>query len=550
MTSSPPVSQGSRHVGLWLCVCAVTAYVLASPFFLRETPDGATWVMLWIGLGVAAIALVTTGVLLTARSGREHLDELHHLDAENQDLSALAETRRIALENVVDHQLPALTGGTAPPPLPDADGDEATATLLGRAVAQLGRARDGQIARRDAVNAAVVSLGRKVQASAHRIQEEAGRMVQRHPTDADVLHTSMRVDHAAAQQARNAQSLAALCGEWPGQQWHQPLALADVVRGAAGRITAYQRIEVSGDPGLAVAAGVVEPLIHLVAELLANATQSSPPTTQVLVSLRHVQRGAVIEIDDGGVGLDDNRLDRVRDIASGRRHITLADLGEVPQTGLPVVGAYVRRHGFRVDVTQSVYGGLRAIVLVPGELTEPVAPAELVAGGGHVLTRRGDRHASEPMHEAFAEPLADSLADASTEAISGSAMPEPVTESMTHPAVAERMAARMPEPVPAPIAEDPMTVVDSGELPALPRRRSRRGEAATSAAPTNSSTVDWPVEQHAEPRQSAEQAGQWMGAFLGSPDDGSPGEHHGADVPDYHDPLSHTDIDDSREETR
>jgi signal transduction histidine kinase len=538
MTSSPPVSQGSRHAGLWLCVCAVTAYVLASPFFLRETPDGATWVLLWIGLGIAAIALATTGVLLTARSGREHVDELHHLDAENQDLAALAETRRIALENVVDHQLPALTGGTAPPPLPDAAGDEATATLLGRAVAQLGRARDGQLARRDAVNAAVVSLGRKVQASAHRIQEEAARMVQRHPTDADVLHTSMRVDHAAAQQARNAQSLAALCGEWPGQQWHQPLPLADVVRGAAGRITAYQRIEVSGDPGLAVAAGVVEPLIHLVAELLANATQSSPPTTQVLVSLRHVQRGAVIEIDDGGVGLDDNRLDRVREIASGRRQITLADLGEVPQTGLPVVGAYVRRHGFRVDVTQSVYGGLRAIVLVPGELTEPVAPAGLVAAGGHVLTRRGDRHAGEPVHDS----LGESLVDASTEAISGP-MPEPVTEAMPHP-------ASDPEPLPEPVA-DPVTVMDSGELPALPRRRSRRGEGtAVSNNSTNSSTVDWPVAPEADPQQSAEQAGQWMGAFLGSSDDGSPGEHHGSDGPDYHDAVSHADIDDAREETR
>src|SRR5206468_4149481 len=83
------------------------------------------------------------------------------------------------------------------------------------------------------------------------------------------------------------------------------------------------------------------------------------PTTQVLVTLRQVQRGAVIEIDDGGVGLDDKRLEQVREIASGRRPVGIADLGEIPQTGLPVVGAYVRRHGFRVEITESVYGGRR-----------------------------------------------------------------------------------------------------------------------------------------------------------------------------------------------
>ncbi|HEV7649281.1 MAG TPA: ATP-binding protein [Actinophytocola sp.] len=477
-----------KQTGTWICVCAVTAYVLASPFFLRNTADGALWVVLWITLGLAAIGLVAVGVVLAGRTGREHLDELHHLDAENADLAGLAETRRVVLENLVDHQLPAATSGATPPPLPDARGDDVTAALVSRAVTQLGRTREDQLAGREAVQAAVVSLGRKVQASAHRLQEEAARMVQRHPTDADVLQTSMRVDHAAAQQARNAQSLVALCGEWPGQQWHQPLPVADVVRGAAGRITAYQRVEVSGDPGVAVAARVVEPLIHLVSELLANATQSSPPTTQVLVSLRQVQRGAIIEIDDGGVGLDDSRLEQLREIASGRRRITLADLGEVPQTGLPVVGEYVRRHGFRVDITESVYGGLRAIVLVPVELTEPVAAAGLVAGGGHVLTRRSERqHAPEPLGE-----------------------PEQ-TES-----------------VPAPDPDQ------------LPRRRSRRGETGRPAPAPIASTVDWPEERVTEPVQTAEQAGQWMGAFLSAGGSGQAG----------YDPVLYAETEDNREEQR
>jgi hypothetical protein len=176
-------------------------------------------------------------------------------------------------------------------------------------------------------------------------------------------------------------------------------------------------------------------------------------------------------------------------------------------------------------------------VLVPGELTEPVAPAGLVTAGGHVLTRRGERQVVAEPHEAMAGPLVDSLADASTEAISGPA-PEPVTEAMVHPA---------PEPLPEPMSEPAQDLVDSGELPVLPRRRSRRSERA---AASNSSTVDWPAESEAEPQQSAEQAGQWMGAFLGSSDDGSPGEHHGSDGVDYHDAVAHAEIEDTREETR
>jgi hypothetical protein len=244
----------------------------------------------------------------------------------------------------------------------------------------------------ESIRAAVVALARRVQAAAHRIQEEATLMADRHPGDADVLEVSMRVDHAAAQQARNAQSMAVLCGEWPGQQWPEPLPLVDVVRAAAGRIIAYRRIEVAGDPDIAVAAPAVEPVIHLTAELLANATQSSPPATQVPVTVRAVQRGAVIEVHDCGVGLDDYRLTRARDIASGATPVTLGELGEFPQTGLAVIGQYVRRHGFRVDLSESVYGGVRAVVGVPADLVETVEPA----GASVVPARVPEARPAEP----------------------------------------------------------------------------------------------------------------------------------------------------------
>jgi signal transduction histidine kinase len=333
------------------------------------------------------------------------------------------------------------------------DVDAELAKLLDQLVTEAARAGD----RSDSVRSAVVALSRRVQTAAHRIQEEATLMAERHPGDPDVLDVSMRVDHAAAQQARHAQSMAVLCNEWPGQQWAEPLPLVDVVRAAAGRIIAYRRIEVAGDPDIAAAATVVEPLIHLIAELLANATQSSPPTTSVPVTIRAVQRGAVIEVHDCGIGLDDHRLTQAREIASGARLIGLEELGEFPQTGLAVVGQYVQRHGLRVDVSESVYGGVRAVVGIPNDLVETVAPAE--------------------------------------------ALPVPLAT--------------------APAAGDEPATLAEGDRRILPRRHSPRHEAASPATATAEPTADGPPPDSAAPASadpaeslSPEQAGAWMNAFL------------------------------------
>lgn len=341
----------------------------------------------------------------------------------------------------------------------------ATAGALDDATAELARTREARDDQRTAVETAVVALGRKVQASAHRIQEEAARMVQQHAADPDVLQTSMRIDHAAAQHARQAQNLVALCGRRPGQTWDDPLALPDVVRAAAGRITAFQRVEVSGDPGLAVVGRAVEPVVHVLAELLANATQCSPPSTQVLVAVRQVQRGAVVEVDDCGVGMAARELERVRAVASGARPVGIADLGEVPQTGLAVVGSYARALDLRVDLTESVYGGLRAVVLVPAELVTAAAAA-----------------------------------------------PSTLAPSVDEPWPRAAVPDDRPAPAAAPAAGRGVPAPDGA--PVLPQRRSRRGtDPATGAqrvvpgAPPSAPTP-------AVPAQTAEEAGAWIGAFF------------------------------------
>jgi signal transduction histidine kinase len=461
-----------------LGTCAVLAFLIAVVLGAGRGKPSAV-------LGaVAALLLLVTLVVLRLRYGAVDAAaaERERRAAESQRRAAELERRgderqaqhTRTLTEAVDHlvrvQLPAaLNGSAVPQSLPGsaAGGSSEAVALCNHVVAAVaeGTAKlreqvDDQI---ESSRLAVVTLARRVQASAHRIQEEATRMAGRHPADSDVLESSMRVDHAAAQQARHAQSVAVLCGEWPGQQWPQPLALLDVVRAASSRIVAYRRVTVSGEPDVAATASVVEPLIHMIAELLANATQSSPPTTQVLVTVRTVQRGAVIEMDDGGVGMEEHRLEQAREIVSGHRLLRLGDLGEIPQTGMAVIGQYVRRHRFRVDLMPSPYGGVRAIVLVPAEMVENLEPT--------------------------VTPL-----------------PLPAAEPEAGPAVTEPVGVR---------ATGGMGV---GPLPeqddSLPQRQSRRGASEPAARGDRSSAEPAPSSQ------TPEQAGAWMAAYFS----GSAGE--------------------------
>jgi histidine kinase/DNA gyrase B/HSP90-like ATPase len=495
----PPASQPAGGAGavrpLWavvfvLGVCTLVA-LLIGVLLGGDSGKPAAVLVTMAGAGTDLLLLVTLAALrqrysTAAQREQQAADSYwraaqlnRHAEERQAQYTAMMSALAQAADYLVDVQLPAALDGSAVPPLPEsiARGDS-QAAALGRRVATAAAAGTAKLRERlddqaETSRLAVVTLARRIQASAHRIQEEATRMADRHPGHPGVLESSMRVDHAAAQQARHAQSVAVLCGEWPGQQWPQPLALVDVVRAASSRIVAYQRVTVSGEPDIAARASVVEPLIHLVAELLANATQSSPPTTQVLVTVRTVQRGAVIEMDDGGVGMEEHRLAQAREIVSGQRLLRLSDLGEVPQSGMAVVGQYVHRHGFMVDLMPSPYGGVRAVVLVPAEMVESLEPAGSALAPSVPAPRRVPP-------ETF--------------------RPAPAEASRPGPAEASR-------PVPA----EPVSPATGGDMGSLPHRRSRRGESAAAYQ------AGQPPAEPPLPVQTPEQAGEWMAAyFVGS----------------------------------
>ncbi|GLY33218.1 ATP-binding protein [Kineosporia sp. NBRC 101731] len=378
------------------------------------------------------------------------------------------------LEHLVKVRLPAALAGR------DVPGARYTADLLPEASTTiddlLSQVTSALVEREESRRLALVELAGRVQTSAHRIQQAMSGLAEQHPGDPALLETTMRVDHAATQQARHAQSVKVLCDEWPGQQWPAALALVDVVRAASGRIVAFGRVQVTGDQTAAVVPSVVEPLIHLVAELLANATEYSAPSAPVAVSVRGVQRGAVIEIDDSGFGLDEYRLAQAREIVSGRRLLGVGDVGEIPQTGFAVVGRFARRHGFTVDLGISPYGGVRAVVLVPAALVETVelpAPASV----------RDPKPAAEP------EP----------------APPEA-------PATPKLIDTRVAPAVGLASAEDLFGSGDGSEV-RLPQRRSARRKDAGRSGGETAAGRPRPVVPSA-PEVAPEEAGDWMERFF------------------------------------
>ncbi|MFD0530739.1 sensor histidine kinase [Kitasatospora arboriphila] len=141
--------------------------------------------------------------------------------------------------------------------------------------------------------------------------------------------------------------------------------MVDVVRAAVGEVEDYARVIVRPFPGTGLLGSAVADVTHLVAELIENATVFSPPHAQVTVQGEVVAHGFCLEIDDRGLGLSEHALEEINQRLAVEQEFDLADTDRL---GLFVVSRLARRHGIRVHLRPSPYGGSTAVVLVPREL--------------------------------------------------------------------------------------------------------------------------------------------------------------------------------------
>lgn len=327
----------------------------------RATP-AAVWVIVRLalagGLGLLAVVASIVMAVKTARSLGQQLAKLRNAAWE------LASQR---LPSVVDR----LRRGEAV----DVDTEAPPLRFGGNEFGQVGRAFNA--VQQTAIQAAVdqaelrrgvrdvfLSLARRTQVLVHR-QLNLLDAMERRESEPEVLDDLFRIDHLATRMRRHAENLIVLSGAAPGRAWRNPVPLVDIVRGAVAEVEDYVRVKLLPIGPAKLAGPAVGDTIHLLAELIENATSFSPPETVVQVGGQPVANGYAVEIEDRGLGMADE------DLAAANEQIRNPpefNLSRTARLGLYVVAQLAERHGVQVQLRGSPYGGTTAIVLIPREL--------------------------------------------------------------------------------------------------------------------------------------------------------------------------------------
>ncbi|MEU3840151.1 nitrate- and nitrite sensing domain-containing protein [Streptomyces sp. NPDC028635] len=220
------------------------------------------------------------------------------------------------------------------------------------------------------ISGVFVNLARRSQILVHR-QLALLDSMERRAEDPTELGDLFRLDHLTTRMRRHAESLIILSGAAPGRAWRMPVSLTNVVRAAVSEVEDYARVEVRRLPETSVAGAAVADLTHLLAELIENATQFSPPHTRVRVTGEPVGNGYAVEVEDRGLGMGKETLaDANRRIAQSEA----LDLFDSDRLGLFVVSRLAARHDIKVHLRTSPYGGTTAVVLLPKPLLHDATP--------------------------------------------------------------------------------------------------------------------------------------------------------------------------------
>jgi len=238
-----------------------------------------------------------------------------------------------------------------------------------------------QAALRRSVGDMFLNLARRSQSLIDR-QLELIDDLERTEADPDALDNLFKLDHLATRMRRNAEDLIVLSGAEPARRWSQPVPLVEVVRAALAEVEDYQRVELLPIDDIGLAGQSVSDVVHLLAELIENATSFSPPGTKVQIAGQQVSSGYVLEIEDRGLGMGDEELVEANERLANP---PIVDFALSRMLGLYVVARLAQRYNVKVQLRHSWYGGITALVLLPPNLTvqAPVPESLEAAQNGH-----------------------------------------------------------------------------------------------------------------------------------------------------------------------
>jgi signal transduction histidine kinase len=361
------------------------------------------------GLGLVA---VVASVVLLLWFGRRVTGDLTRL---RDNVRAMADERlprvveRLRRGDEVD------VSEESPPPSPGriteiARVAEAFATVQAAAV----EAAVNQAKLRKRVNRVFLNLSMRSQSLLHRQLSMLDAM-ERRTAEPEALDELFRLDHLTTRMRRHAEGLIILSGSAPARGWREPVPVIDVLRAAVAEVEDYTRVDVISLSRDTVAGNAANDVIHLVAELIENAATFSPPNTRIEVRTVAVASGLAAEIEDRGLGIPAGELAQLNEHLASPPEF---DLDNTERLGLFIVGQLAARHGIKVSLRESAFGGTTAIVLMPFGVVAPgddahrqAGAAEQVAETRRVSRRRraaleAARHAGERSPEATGNLIA------------------------------------------------------------------------------------------------------------------------------------------------
>ncbi|WP_098899144.1 ATP-binding protein [Streptomyces sp. st77] len=315
----------------------------------------------------------------------------------------------------------------------------------------------------------------RVQAKSVSMLADLRTMQERHGEE--VFGDLLKLDHSTSQLGLMTDRLALLMGGRPSRAWNRPIVMESILRGAVGRIAAYQRVRLHCSSNVAISGFAAEGVMHLLAELMDNAANFSPPIDEVHVYVEERGTGIVVTIEDSGLKMADAAMRRAADSVAGRT----TDLAALQGTrlGLAVVGRLALKHRISVNYRPSSRGGTGVVVLLPRHL---------------IAQESRESHAVVPsLREAAAAATptpAPTAVPAPAPALTGTLTPEPVspeplspvpapvtpppTPVPATPSLPDAVAPAAPMPAPAPAAPDPLVA-----RPREPQQPAARPAAAS-----------------------------------------------------------------------
>ena len=329
------------------------------------------------GLGLLAVVL---SLFLAIRIGRSLVHRLSALRAAATDLAG-RRLPEVAARLRAGEQVDAEGESLRLPPGEDEIAEVGVA--LGEVQRRAIESAAGEAALRHGMSKVLVNIARRNQSLISRQLEALGQIgAAGTPEESRPVAVA---EQLAIRMRRHAEHLVILAGSARSRGGLQPVPLADILRSASEEVQDAERIEIQQIVEVALPGRLVADLVHLLAELMENATAFSPPDTPVRVSAQRLPHGVAVEIEDRGLGMSRAALEETNNKLANPPDFDPADSVRL---GLFVIGMLAAERGIRVGLQPSIFGGITAVVMIPSDLLDAAPKPERGTSGRPAPTGR------------------------------------------------------------------------------------------------------------------------------------------------------------------